>query len=87
MTGDDLEVEAVDDLGDPDDVDDGPDMVTVSVKAGKSPFKMPGSELRECRECGEDVAISPSTIAAIERGIAPDVFSCVECATAGVGET
>lgn len=75
MTGDDLEVEAVDDVG-------LPDRVTVSMKVEKSPIEIPGSDRRECLSCGEDVIVSPATVRSIEAGIYPDDVACLECANA-----
>lgn len=56
-----------------------PDNVTVCLRVERRTIRH--SEVRECRVCGHDVAVSPATVEEIDRGVYPEYIVCLECAT------
>lgn len=51
----------------------------LSVRADDAPVEIEGSKRRPCRECGEDVIVSPASVRSIEEGIYPEEFVCLVC--------
>lgn len=65
---------------------DVPAEVTVTVPVDEMTAPVPGSNKRECIECGADCWVSPATQSEIDRGLYPDVILCVPCAMEGSDE-